>query len=99
MKSEPMTLDARAFGFAAATIAAFLTTACALALVVAPEATTAIASTLIHLDLSGMSRTLSWATYFGSLTGWSVGAGSIFWAAGRLYIALRASAPPSSTLR
>jgi ABC-type Na+ efflux pump permease subunit len=85
MKSESKILDARAFGFAAAAMAALLTTVCALALVVAPEATTVIASTLIHLDLSGMSRTLSWGTYFGSLVAWTLGAGLIFWAAGRLY--------------
>ena len=85
MKSESKTLDARAFGFAAATIAAVLTTLCALGLTVAPRATTAIASTLIHLDLAEMSRTLSWSTYFGSLIGWTIGAGLVFWAAGALY--------------
>ena len=85
MKSESKTLDARAFGFAAATIAAVLTTLCALGLAVAPQVTTAIASTLIHLDLTEMSRNLSWSTYFGSLIGWTVGAGLVFWAAGALY--------------
>lgn len=85
MKIETTTLDARAFGLAAATIAALLTTICAAALVVAPEATTAVASTLIHLDLSGMSRTLTWSGYFSGLIGWTTGAGLVFWAAGALY--------------
>ena len=85
MSSEAKTLDARAFGLAAATIAAALTTICALALAIAPQGTTAVASTLIHLDLSEMSRSLTWTMYFGSLFGWSVGAGLVFWAAGALY--------------
>ena len=85
MKSESNTLDARAFGFAAGTIAAVLTTLCTLGLAVAPRVTTAVASTLIHLDLSEMSRTLSWAGYFSGLIGWTIGAGLIFWAAGALY--------------
>jgi hypothetical protein len=85
MKSESKTLDARAFGLAAGTIAAVLTTICAAALVVAPETTTAVASTLIHLDLSGMSRTLTWSGYFSGLIGWTIGAGLVFWAAGALY--------------
>lgn len=85
MKYEAKTLDARAFGFAAATIAGVLTTLCALALAVAPRATTAVASTLIHLDLSEMSRSLTWAGYFSGLIGWTIGAGLIFWAAGALY--------------
>lgn len=85
MKYESKSLDARAFGFAAATIAAVLTTVCALGLAIAPRATTAVASTLIHLDLSEMSRTLSWGGYFSGLIGWTIGAGLIFWAAGALY--------------
>ena len=85
MKYESKTLDARAFGLAAGTIAAVLTTVCALALVVAPRATSALAGTLIHLDLSEMSRWLNWTTYFGALFGWSIGAGLIFWGAAALY--------------
>lgn len=79
------TLNARAFGFAAATIAAMLTTLCALALAIAPRATTAFASTLIHLDLSEMSRSLSVRGYFAGLIAWTIGAGVIFWAAAALY--------------
>lgn len=85
MKQESGSLDARAFGLAAATVAAALTTICALGLVVAPRATTAVASTLIHLDLSEMSRSLTWGSYFGSLVGWTTSAGIIFWAAAVCY--------------
>ena len=85
MKYESKTLDARAFGLAASSIAAILTTVCALALTVAPRATTAVASALIHLDLSEMSRTLSWGIYLESLLGWTIGAGLVFWSAAALY--------------
>ena len=85
MTTACRTLDARAFGFAAGTIAAALTTLCAIALAIAPVATTSLATTLIHLDLSEMSRTLSWGVYFGALVGWTFGAGLVFWAAAGLY--------------
>lgn len=85
MTTACRTLDARAFGFAAGTIAAALTTLCAIALAIAPAATTAVASTLIHLDLSEMSRTLSWGVYLGALIGWTFGAGVVFWAGAGLY--------------
>lgn len=85
MRYESKTLDARAFGLAAATMAAALTTLCAFALAIAPTVTTAVASTLIHLDLSEMSRKLSWGVYINGLIGWTIGAGVVFWAAAALY--------------
>ena len=85
MKTNHATLDAGAFGFAAGSIAAALTTLCAIGLAVVPQFTTAVASTLIHLDLSGMARTLTWIGYFRGLIAWSLGAGVIFWAAAALY--------------
>ena len=85
MKSEPKALDARALGLAAGAIAALLTTICALGLAMAPRATTTLASTLIHLDLSEMYRLLSWGTYFVSLTGWTIAVAIVFWAVAALY--------------
>lgn len=85
MTHESKNLDARAFGLAAATIAAVLTTICALGLAVAPRATTAVASTLVHLDLSEMSRSLTWGGYLSGLIAWTIGVGLVFWAAGTLY--------------
>jgi hypothetical protein len=85
MKTDSRTLDARAFGFSAGTIAAALTTLCAFGIAVAPQFTTAVASALIHLDLSEMQRTLTWSGYLTGLIGWTVGAGFIFWAAAALY--------------
>jgi 2TM family of unknown function (DUF5676) len=54
-----MRLDARAFGLAAGGTAGVLFILCALAVAIAPEATTAFAGYLIHLDVSGMSRALT----------------------------------------
>jgi hypothetical protein len=85
MRQEPGNLDARAFGMAAALVAAALSTICALGLAVAPRATTAVASALIHLDLSETSRSLTWGSYFGGLIGWGAVAGIIFWAAAACY--------------
>lgn len=50
-----MRLDARAFGVAAGATAAVLFVICALAVTIAPEATTAFAGYLIHIDVSGMT--------------------------------------------
>ena len=80
-----MRLDSRAFGLAAATIAAALFSVCALAVAVAPAWSTAVASSLIHLDLSDMARTITWGTFLTGLLWWSVGTGIAFAAAGGLY--------------
>jgi nicotinamide mononucleotide (NMN) deamidase PncC len=84
MKKQ-QTLDARAFGLAAGTIAAALTTLCAIGLATVPGFTTRVASTLIHLDLSEASRELTWGGYFTGLIGWTLGASLIFWAAAVVY--------------
>lgn len=88
-----MRLDSRAFGLAAGTVAAVLFTLCALAVALAPAATTAVASSLIHLDLSGMARTITWGGYFGGLLCWSIGLGLVFAAIGGLYNRFLGSAP------
>lgn len=64
-------------GLAAGTIGAALTTLCAIAMVLVPDGTVAVASVLFHTDLRGLARTPTWGTYFGSLAGWGLGAGLI----------------------
>lgn len=85
MRTDYRTLDARAFGLAAGTIAAALTTLCSIGLALAPRFTTTVASVLIHIDLDGMSRNLTWGVYFGGLVGWTFGAGVVFWATAAIY--------------
>ena len=85
MRPDRMELDARAFGLAASSVAAALFTMCALAVAIAPVPTTAFVGSLIHLDLSGVARTITWAMYLSGLICWSVGAGLVFAAVGTLY--------------
>lgn len=80
-----MRLDSRAFGYAAGTVAAALFVLCALGVAVAPAATTAMASAIIHIDLSGMARTITWGTFFAGLVCWTLGVGLTFAAVGGLY--------------
>ena len=80
-----MRIDSRAFGLAAGTIAAILFTVCAVAVAIAPSWTTAVASSVIHLDLSGMARTITWGTFFGGLLFWTIGTGLVFAGGGGLY--------------
>ena len=80
-----MRLDSRAFGLAAATVAASLFALCALAVAIAPTWTTALASSLIHLDLSGLARTLTWGSFFSGLVCWTLLTGLVFAAVGGLY--------------
>lgn len=80
-----MRIDSRAFGLAAGTIAAILFTLCAGAVAIAPAWTTTVASSLIHLDLSNMARTITWGRFFGGLLFWTIGVGLAFAAAGGLY--------------
>ena len=85
MRSDCSTLNARAFGFAAGTIAATISAICALALVIAPDATRALVGYLIHSDLSGLTPAVSWASFFTGVIGWGLIAGLAFSAAAGLY--------------
>lgn len=80
-----MKLDVRAFAVAAAVVAAALFLICALFVALAPEETTAFAGHLIHADLSGISRSLTWSNFFGGLVCWTVGTGFVGAALAWLY--------------
>jgi hypothetical protein len=72
-----MKLDTRAFAIAAAIIAAALFVICAFFVAVAPEATTNFVGHLIHADLSGFTRSLTWGNFFGGLVCWTLGTGFV----------------------
>ena len=74
-----MKLDARAFGLAAGLTAGALFVICAIAVAIAPEATTAFAGHLIHVDLSGLSRSLTLGNFVGGLVCWTAGTALAFW--------------------
>jgi hypothetical protein len=80
-----MRLDTRAFAAAAGIAAAVLFTTCGLAVVVAPEATTAAASYLIHMDLSGMARTMTFGRFVGGLVIWTLGTAVVFGSIAAIY--------------
>lgn len=80
-----MRLDTRAFALAAGATAAILFLTCALAVAIAPGATTAFAGALIHADLSAMTRTLTLTTFVIGLVAWPVGAALAFWVAAVVY--------------
>lgn len=83
-----MKLDIRAFAIASAIVAAVLFVLCAFFVAIAPKETTAIAGHLIHADLSGIMRSLTWGDFFGGLVCWTFGtaivAGTVAWLYNRL---------------
>ena len=80
-----MRLDIKSFAFAAGTVAAILFTLCALAVAISPGSTTALASYVVHIDLGGLARPLTWASFVGGLVFWAIGTGLVFGAAAGLY--------------
>ena len=88
-----MRLNARAFGLAGGATAGLLFVLCALAVAIAPEATTAFAGRLIHVDLSGVNRNLTFGTFVSGLICWTVGTGLTFWFMGLVYNRLLGLAP------
>ena len=78
-------LDIRSFTFSAGTVAAILFTLCALAVAISPGSTTALASYLVHLDLTALARPLTWASFIGGLVFWAIGTGLVFGAVAGLY--------------
>jgi hypothetical protein len=80
-----MRLDTRAFAIAAGATAAILFLICALAIAIAPDATTAFAGQLIHADLSAMTRNLTLTTFVIGLVAWPLGAALSFWFAAVVY--------------
>jgi CDP-diglyceride synthetase len=72
-----MKLDTRAFAIAAAIIAAALFLICAFFVAVAPETTTKVAGHMIHANLSGITRSLTWGDFIGGLVCWTLGTGFV----------------------
>ncbi len=90
-----MRLDPRAFGLSAGLVAAMLFTLCALGVWLAPEATTAMFGTLIHADLSSITRTLTLGSFVAGLVCWTVGTGITFAVVANFYNRLTAKVTPA----
>jgi hypothetical protein len=58
---------------------------CAFAVAIAPGPTTALAGYLIHLDLTELSRPLTFGSFAGGLLAWSIGTAVTFWISALIY--------------
>ena len=80
-----MRLDTRAFGLAAWITAAVLYSICALLVAVNPGGATALFGFVMHMDLTGVARPVTFAGYLGGVVFWGVLVGLTFGLAAWLY--------------
>lgn len=80
-----MKLKASAFGFAVAIAVAAAFTICSVFVAVAPAATAEFIGYLLHINLAGLTRSISWASYFAGVLGLGIWTGLWAAAAARLY--------------
>jgi len=74
-----MKLNIWAFGLAVGIVIAAAFTICAFFVAVAPEATATFIGYLLHINLSGLARPITWASYVAGVLG--VGIWMALWAA------------------
>jgi len=83
-----MKLNVWAFACAAGIVAAVIFTICAFFVAVAPEATAAFFSYLLHINLTGLTRSISWGSFFTGVLGLGLGtalsAGAVAWLYNRI---------------
>lgn len=73
-----MPLNTKSFGLSAATTAAIVYSVCSLFVALAPSATAAIFSYVLHVDLTAMARPISWGSYWFGVVAISVAIGLVF---------------------
>ena len=74
-----MKLNVRGFSLAVGIVIAAAFSICAFFVAVAPEATAALIGYLLHINLAGLTRALSWPSYFAGVL--AVGVWTGLWAA------------------
>ena len=74
-----MKLNVRALALAVGIITAAAFTICSFFVAVAPEATAEFIGYLLHINLSGLTRPITWVSYFAGVLG--VGIWTALWAA------------------
>ena len=74
-----MKLNVRGFSIAVGAVLAAAFSVCAFFVAVAPEATPAFLGYLLHINLAGLTRPLSWPSYFAGVL--AVGVWTGLWAA------------------
>ena len=87
-----MRFDTRAFAIAAGMTATVLFVLCAAAVAIAPGPTTAFFGYIVHLDVSGMRRELTVASFIVGLIAWTLGTALTFGFAAMMYNRLIGSA-------
>ena len=80
-----MSLDTKSFGLSAAAATAIVYSICALVVSLSPSGASSVLSYVLHLDLSTMTRPLSWASYFVGVVAFSITVGLVFALAAGFY--------------
>jgi hypothetical protein len=83
-------LNVRALSFASGIVAAASFAVCALAVALAPGLTSRFFSYVFHIDLTGLSRMITWSSFFGGMLAFAIGVaihvGLAAWAYNRLAV-------------
>jgi hypothetical protein len=66
-------VNVKALSFASGIVAAASFVVCALAVAIAPGLTARSFSYVFHIDLTSLSRTITWSSFFGGMLCFSVG--------------------------
>ncbi|MDP2604542.1 MAG: DUF5676 family membrane protein [Deltaproteobacteria bacterium] len=74
-----MKLEISSFGLAAGIVVAIAFTLCPAFVAVAPEATAEFIGYLLHINIAGLTRPISWVSYFAGVLGLGIWTG--LWAA------------------
>jgi hypothetical protein len=80
-----MKLNARALFWAVAIVSAASYLVCAAFVAVAPSATTRFFGWVMHVDLSSLSRHITWGSFFGGMLCYSLVLAVIAWASAWAY--------------
>ena len=80
-----MELKVSAFGLAVAIVVAASFTVCSFFIAVSPEATAGLIGYLLHINLTGLSRSIGWASYLAGVVALAVWTGIWAAAAAKIY--------------
>ena len=80
-----MQLNVGAFGLAVGIVVAAGFSICSFFVAIAPEATAELIGYLLHINLAGLSRSISWASYFAAVVAIAVWTGLWAAAAAKIY--------------
>lgn len=93
-----MKLDVRAAALAAGSIAALLYTLCTAFCALVPESTVVYLTTVfLHIDITGIYRQITWATFVVGLLGAGLGTAAVAGATAWLYNRLARTEPERSS--